>query len=143
MQILRMIIVALCTMGLGTSCDIDIDDPQKNVPQESLQMVKSKYPDTWVKWEREGFRYKAELNFGGVDVELWFSSNGQWIRTETDYKGPLPEAVKSYIDTNYSGYHIEDVDIVETPDQTFYEIELERGERDARVRIKENGTLVK
>lgn len=140
---LRMILVTLCTMCMGTSCDIDIYDPQKSVPEEALEMVKSQYPDTWVKWEREGFRYKAELNYGGADVEIWFSSNGQWIRTETDYAGVLPEAVKNYLDTHYAGFYVDDVDIVETAELTYYEIELERGERDVRVRVKEDGTPVK
>lgn len=143
MTILNFIAVLLYSTTVMTGCDYDIYNPEQVVPQAALTKVQETYPDAHVTWEREGAKYKADIQNGVADIDMWFSSKGVWERTETDFTEELPAAVMNYISTKYPGYHIDDVDWIETPKQKYFKIELERGERDIRLRIKEDGTLVK
>ena len=120
-----------------------ISDNQATVPADVLKSFEEKYPNTTVKsWEREGNLLKAEFYNGNVETEVWFNYNGDWIKTETDFLGTLPQTVTDYINTNYSGYKIDEVNWVETPAKNYYEVELEQGNTDIELNIQEDGTVI-
>ncbi len=144
-KIAAKLLCLVCITVAIASCDhdYDIDNPYGTVPQQALDMVESAYPGAYASWEKENGMYKAELTQYGADVEIWFTSKGVWSRTETEHFGDLSDAIYQYISVNYSGYVIDSVDYVETPSQTYYKIELERGNKDVYLRITEDGTVVK
>ena len=73
---------------------------------------------------------KAEfLMPDGTETEAYFDMKGSWVRTEFDFKGSLPEAVMSYIVSNYPDYKVDDANYVQTPLGDYYELELEKNGR--------------
>lgn len=119
-----------------------------NKPAAVTEAVKEafaqKYPGVTVReWEEKMNYFVAEFSINNSEAEAWFTSDGLWVRTETDYRGTLPEAVKSYITNNYPEASIDDVDLISTPSGEYYEVELERrGSADIELNIRADGTLV-
>ncbi len=145
MKPIYYLFAALISFATFTACDDDDDikTPQKEVPASALSRVSDAYPTAHVTWEREYGKIKAEVKNNGEEIDMWFNTDGTWLGTERDYYGALPEAIVTYISTNYSGYVIDDVDFWETPNGNYYELELERsGKRDVVIRINDAGTIV-
>ncbi len=127
------------------SCSED-DLKPTGVPAQAKAYISTEYPGVQrVEWEREGGFIKADLKSDGVEVEVYFKVNGTWVRTETDYHMPLPEAVTTYIQTQYAGYYIDNQELVKTAEgDRYFKLELEReNRRDVTVLIREDGSLVK
>ncbi|MDO4930065.1 MAG: PepSY-like domain-containing protein [Bacteroidales bacterium] len=140
---LKLYFLTLLFAGfLLQSCDDD--DDNVIAPTAVSTTFSSLYPSaTVLEWEIEGSYYKAEFYNNTTLAEAWFTSDGTWVRTETDYIGTLPEAIQTYISTNYAGYYIEDQEYVETPTSTYYHIELENAaDHDVYLNIYADGTLV-
>ena len=129
---------------VATACSDDDDNFSVNdVPAKVTETFNAKYPDTTAHWEKERGKIKAEFVVNGQETEAWFDKDGTWIGTETNFRGTLPEAVQNYINANYDGYTVDDVDWIETPTVNYFDIELEKlAKPDVRLLIKEDGTLV-
>lgn len=142
---LKLYLLGLIIAGfMIQSCDDDDDNYWLSPPDAVSRAFQEKYPGMTVyEWEMDYGYYKAEYRSGNVNYEAWFTPEGEWVRTECDFYGQLPQAVQDYITANYADYRMEDVDWVETPTGNYYLIELERnGSRDVHIRIAEDGTLV-
>lgn len=126
------------------SCSDDDDDNNFSFVTEAVHNAfQNLYPQVQpYDWEIEGTYIKAEFYKDNVHAEAYFTHEGTWVRTETDFRGTLPEAVTTYLTTNYPDYTVDEVDWVETPNGNYYEVELEKpGTPDVRVNVKEDGTL--
>lgn len=127
------------------SCSDDDDDNKFNFVTEAVHNAfQNLYPQVQpYDWEIEGAYIKAEFYSDKAHAEAYFTPEGTWVRTETDFRGALPEAVTAYLTTNYPDYVVDEVDWVETPNGNYYEVELEKpGTPDVRVNVKEDGTAV-
>lgn len=123
-----------------TSCSDDDDDDLGNVAEAVLKEFANRYPGIDAEWEKDNGMIKAEFWQDGTEVEVWFDQDGTWVRTETDFKGTLPAAVQGYVDHNYPGYVIDDIDLVETPTDYYYEIELDHASKpDITIKVREDG----
>lgn len=143
---LKLYLVALL-LGTFALQSCDDDDDKVKVPKTVQDAFSQKYPTTPAyDWDLERGYYVAEFRNNYSEAEAWFQADGTWVRTETDYRVALPEAVQSYINTNYpstQGYFIDDIDWVETPTQNYFDVELDRqGMPDVHIYIQENGTLI-
>lgn len=127
------------------SCSDDDDDNKFNFVTEAVHNAfQNLYPQVQpYDWEIEGAYIKAEFYKDNLHSEAYFTPEGAWVRTETDFRGALPEPVVTYLTTNYPDYTVDEVDWVETPNGNYYEVELEkRGTPDLKVNVKEDGTAV-
>ncbi len=141
------ILAALVSFALFTSCDDDKDirNVNKHVPAVAQERVNQAYPNTRVEWEYERDLIKAEIYTLQGSVNMWFQKDGTWVGTEQDYNGKLSDAITIYVQNNYPGYYIDDVDIWETPGGTYFELELEPDreiKRDVVIKITETGQIV-
>lgn len=125
------------------SCDDD-DNNFNFVTEAVHNAFQNLYPQVEpYEWEIEGPYIKAEFYQASKHYDAWFTPEGQWVRTETDHVGPLPEPVATCLATNYADYHVDDVDWIETPTGNFYEVDLEKaGTPDLIVKITPDGTVV-
>lgn len=138
-----MAIGLIAAFALTSCSDDDGNMSSKNVPAQVIETFESMYPDSSAKWEKDHGMLKAEFWKNGNEAEAWFETNGKWVRTETDYNAALPAPVQNYLDTNYATYVVEDVDVVETRQDKYFEIELEkRSHPDVTLLIREDGSLV-
>ena len=122
------------------------DDLNPNgIPNVVMNAFKALYPNAQrVEWEREKHLYKAEFDLNGSEYEVFFQSDGTWVRTEIELNlrtTNLPQAVQQYLATNYPGWTIDDADLIQTPNDEYYVLELEkRGQKDVKLYIRADGT---
>ena len=75
------------------------------------------------------------------DVYLDLSFN--WIRTETDIsRNTLPVEVTDKIAGKYAGWFIDSVKQIDSPQGSYYLVEIENGERDKYIKIEANGNIL-
>ena len=137
-------LVAILSFSLA-SCNDD-DDNLKYLPQAVTEAFAAKYPSSTVRsWELEMGYYVADFINEGREAEAWFKADGTWVETDTDYRQhELPKPVNDYIAANYPGYYVDDADLIQTPTEEFFRIELDKnGAADVIIKIKADGTLHK
>lgn len=140
MKRILYLFIAMFTVFATVSCDKDDDNLYL---EDAVATFKAKYPGVNAHWEKEYGKLKAEFLNEGKEAEAWFETDGTWLFTETDFRGTFPAAVQSYLDLNYEGYVVDDADWIETPETSYFRIELEkRMQPEAVVLIKEDGTLI-
>ncbi len=129
--------------SLFTSCNDDDEDIQANqVPEVVMAAFTAKYPAaTMVQWEKQGSTYKADFYNGSNEVDAWFASDGTWKKSETDlFAAQLPKPVMAYVQTNYADRVIDDCDLIETPTETYYWLELDKaGAADVYIKLTAAG----
>lgn len=144
MKALYILPLLLATLFVLPSCEDDQDLLEFQVPTLVKQNFQSMYPEAaFAEWERQGTTYKAEFHWEGSEAEAWFDKGGNWIRTEFDYRGTLPQPVQDLLLSKYANYEIDDVEWVETPSGNYYQFELERnGRLDKTLKVREDGTVL-
>lgn len=113
------------------SCSDDNDDiSASKVPQKVINTMKQMYPGVYsTQWEQISPYYVADFMHEGFDKEAWFSADGSWAMTETDYNSNisyLPAAVQeAFAMSEYSQWIVDDVDTYQRTYDTFSVIEVE------------------
>lgn len=89
--------------------------------------------------------YYVRYNNNGADYTSWYDNRGEWVKTSTVIPGPksLPDAVNKYINANYEGYTIEEIQKENDKDMDMYEIKLNKGESKVKIKILPNGEIFK
>ena len=132
--------LAMAAMAMfNVSCDDDVNS--SDVPAA----VMATFPNTTAQWENEkNGQLKADFNFDYHEMEVWFQNDGTWVRTKKDISASeLPQKVLDYLDTNYKGVEIDDMDWVESPTEKYYLVELDRENRkDIYLKFSEAGELI-
>lgn len=87
-----------------------------------------------VDFDREdGGYYEVDLRHEGRSVEVLFDRDGNWVRTKTDYDRNVPAVVTEAVGRELPGARIDDCDLIETPEGSYWLVETERPERDLRI----------
>lgn len=142
------LVAAVCATSLQ-SCDKDDDYDIRQAPRELVEAFNAKFPGVdgqCVEWEWNGRMnaYEADFWQDRYEKSAWFSKSYEWLMTETDYNPPfseVPQAVIDAAETQNPDYRIEDIDYIETPQENYYNVEMERNDRDIYVDIYADGTL--
>lgn len=138
----RITLLAITGLLLSfTACNKEVEAPLK-----VKDAFTKKFPTaTNVEWEKESdTEWEAEFKFNGKEHSSNFMQDGTWVETEYEIsKSEIPQAVMNAINTDFEGYEIEEVEIVETKDGLAYEMAIEKGELEMEVVIDENGKILK
>lgn len=118
----------------------------KEVPADVKTAFSQKFPDaSKVKWSMESeTEWEAEFKMDGKEYSANFDTKGTWL--ETEYKvemKDLPDAVKNTLKSEFEGYEIEEIEMVETADGKFYELEIEKDDKEMEILIDLNGKVIK
>ncbi|MBQ7664464.1 MAG: PepSY-like domain-containing protein [Bacteroidaceae bacterium] len=127
------------------SCNDDNDDMVGPEVDAAVATFQAKYPTCKVaKWEWESGYLKAEFIKDSREAEAYFNTDGTWVKTVTELLPiDLPQAAIDYINTNYPDRRTRDVDLVETPGNSMYLVELEKSKTaDIYLRFATDGTLL-
>lgn len=93
--------------------------------------------------DREANGYEVDIVHDGRGKEVVFDLDGNWVMTSWDIRlVEVPEVVKNAALAQYPDYRLDDADFVETPSASYYLIELERGEREVKVKVAADGTVL-
>ena len=127
------------------------DDHGDMLPQELSKAISDfiarKYPGARiVDAEREKGNTEVDIIFAGKALEVCFGTGDAWLWTKTGVRlSEVPDVVRRTLQSSqYGTWGIDDVDLYESPDRVWYAIEVEdpQSEREATVRILEDGTLL-
>lgn len=115
-----------------------------NVPETVKNAFKQKFPTAQkVKWELDYENYEAEFKMDKKEMSATFSKDGEWIETETPIKvSALPQSVKDFLSTNFSGFVVKEAEKEETLKGIMYELEIKKGEIEYEVIVSEAGKLI-
>lgn len=115
------------------------------LPQEiTLENFKTMYPHARsIKWKMDKGYHVVEFRDAGHDKYAWYSVNGIWLLTETEYKRKAPAVIKDAVGKVDSGWHINNVSLVEVKDKdSFYVVEVKKGDREINLFFSENGEFL-
>lgn len=148
-KILSWTLLSLVAFVTFSACDDnDDDDSVKNLPLTVQSTFGQMFPSVEPEWDFEDGFYKADFyDAKGNEVDVYFSRDGAWVKTETDLSRNIPSVVSDYVDRNYAGYRIDDVDLIQMPDEPddveYYLVELEKnGVQDVHLKLNLNGELI-
>ena len=123
--------------------DDDIYLPQ--VPSKITNAINEMYPGALViDVDFEKGYYEVEILYENREMEMLFDNNYKWLYTKWDATpAELSDAVLNYIENAYPDYEIDDVEVYSSAKSGIYfEIELEKGNSEVKIRIKANGELL-
>lgn len=130
------------------ACDDDDDSPKYQLSENIKSYIAVNYPGAVIT------DYDKERNYIDVDIvvsdaagnvkkEVYFDTAEQWQRTEWDVRvAELPEAVVSAVLAQYPDYRIDDADHVQAPGEEYYEIEIEKGNKERYLKVALDGSSV-
>ncbi|TYB76132.1 hypothetical protein ES676_06675 [Bizionia saleffrena] len=76
----------------------------------------------------DGMNYKVEFDEGSNEHEIWYNTNGDIIRMESEMNATqLPTAVASTLRSKYADYSIDSIEKIESAGNTTYKVEIEEG----------------
>ena len=131
----------------GVILDSSMGEPgTKPVISDAVRaFIKEKYPNAVV--EDYGCNvngmFEVDIVDGGIEKELYFDSDDNWVQTNWDVPASLlPVEVSESIAVNFPDFRIDDTEYIERPEIVFYEIELEKGGAEHVVYIAPDGTII-
>lgn len=92
----------------------------------------------------DGF-LEIEYMHENLKKTAYFNGSGSWVYSEWEVAyAALPSAVRSTLNDRYSDYSIDrdDIEVQDDPSGLRYVIEMEQGDRDLKVYISSDGTVV-
>ncbi len=98
-----------------------------DVLRKVREYIKTEYKDALiVETERENGKVEVDIVHGKTKKTVIFDELGTWQSTKYEIKkSELPGVIKSSLkNSEYSSYRVEEVEVIETPDKSLYEIEL-------------------
>ena len=129
----------------GQAADYDYYD---FLPQQATgsvaDWISAQYPDARiVDIDIESYGTEVEILDGTWLRELLFDTSGAWVYTKTEISWlQLPSAVsQAFQSSEYSGYHIDDIDFYQTESAEFYRFDLESAYGDVKIDITASGEV--
>lgn len=120
----HMLIIPFLSMTMLSQAQ---DIMQSQVPSVVVNIFHTAFPKaTDVEWEMDGMHYNVEFETGwNVDHEIWYTATGEMVRHKEDIPvSELPTAVRQRIDTDFSGYSIDDLERITEGSNTSFKMEL-------------------
>lgn len=126
---MKIRIIMLIAAIVFSSESIYANNGKTKVPQAVVDAFNKKYPKaTDVEWEKDKLNYEVEFELGEIEYEATFSEDGTWLETETEIEEKdFPENVAAAFKAAHPKAKIKEIQKVETPKSTFYEIEYKKG----------------
>ena len=131
--------------------DLTDDDYENYLPDASelpaslRQFIQNKYPNSRIiETETEHNRTEVDIIHENRSKEVIFDASGNWQNTHYDVRqNEVETAVMNALKTSaYADYIIDDIERYETPDQTYYLFELEKGAKEIKIKIDLSGKLI-
>ena len=137
-------ILFLATTVCFTACNDDDDSPKYQLSENIKNYITANYPGAVITdYDKERNYIDVDIVVGNEKKELYFSTGDQWQRTEWDVRiAELPEAVVNAVQAQYPDYRIDDADYVQVPGEEYYEIEIEKGNKERYLKVAIDGSSV-
>lgn len=126
------------------ACDDD-DDKKVTVNEAVKSFIEQRYNGATIReaeYDRDGL-LDVEFLHDGLIKDAYFNSASTWLYTEWDIAlASLPEVVKNAVMQAYPDFRIEEVDFIETENNSYYEVEIDKGGVEQWVFVTADGVIV-
>ena len=127
----------------------DSDDDHNNfqpviIPQAITDSINKMYAGaTILEFDQEKNGFEVDILHNNIYKDVYFNTENQWISTEWDItKDQVPAIVMNALQASeYKNYTIDDIDLIEKPEGTFYVFDLEQGNNDVEVTFDSEGNI--
>ncbi|MBQ5679450.1 MAG: PepSY-like domain-containing protein [Rikenellaceae bacterium] len=83
------------------------------------------------------------IDSNNIKRDVYLDLSFRWLRTETDInRNALPTEVINRIASEYASWFIDSAKQVDTPQDNYYLVEIEKGERDRYIKIDAAGNIL-
>lgn len=103
------------------------DISQSQVPSVVVNEFNKEFPKaTDLEWEMDGSLYNVEFEVGwNIEHEVWYNAEGKMLKHKEEISiSELPKAVSNRIQTDFSGYSIDDLERITDNGKIVYKMEL-------------------
>lgn len=109
------------------------------------EFIADKYPNARIldiEKEKNGMT-EVEIIHENISKDIMFTAEGAWVYTEWDInERHLDAVIVNAVKAAYPGYRIDDADFIETPDGSYFLVEMEQGEREIYVKVTAEGEIL-
>ena len=114
------------------------------IPQAISDAINEMYPGaTMLEKKKKKNGFEVDILHNNIYKDVYFNTENQWISTEWDItKDQVPAIVMNALQASeYKNYTIDDIDLIEKPEGTFYVFDLEQGDNDVKVTFDSEGNI--
>ena len=114
------------------------------IPQAISDAINEMYPGaTVLEFDQEKNGFEVDILHNNIYKDVYFNTENQWVSTEWDItKDQVPAIVMNALQASeYKNYKIDDIDLIEKPEGTFYVFDLEQGDNDVKVTFDSEGNI--
>lgn len=142
MNLLLATITALSLTGCSLLNGGD-ELPVKEVPSVVQNSFSQAFPDaTNIEWEKSKKNFEVEFDKGTTELTALFDASGSLLMEKQQLTADaLPEPVSQNLQEQYATYQIEDVEEVKSAGETFYQLELESGNKEEHLVYTSEGEV--
>ena len=134
----------LGVLTIVTSCGDDEGLNLDEIPLEIREDFDTRHANSeGVSWEQEGDVWEAEFMENGVEKEIVYDLDFNWIQTECEIPlSDVPNAAVDYINENYSGDTIDEAEAIQRAEGDFVEVEIDDNGQERELLFDEAGNFV-
>jgi hypothetical protein len=112
-------------------------------PKEVQDAFSAKFKSAQdIVWEQEGSEWEAEFKSGDTEMSASFDNSGKWLETEREMsKKELPAEIHKAINLQFDGWEIDEIEAIEKPGFTGYEIALEKEGTETEILVTITGDI--
>lgn len=113
--------------------------------QEITSFISSKYSNARiVEYDYDDGFLEVEIYHDSREKDVYFNGSNSWVMTKWDVRrNELPQAVLQAVqNSNYASYTIDDIEFIQKPTVEYYQLELERGDREVNLNVTAQGQII-
>lgn len=142
----RAFLIGSFALALFANTAFGQDIPQSQVPSVIVNNFQQTFPKAYdIEWELDGENYKVEFETGllGTDHDVWYDKTGKLVRHKEEIsKSDLPQKVLAKINSDFSGYRVDDVKKITEGKKTTYTLELKTFSEEWKVAFDNEGNIL-
>lgn len=139
----QLIFSTILFAGFLISCDAD-DNSNVETPSVVLNTFQSKFPNAQdIEWEKIQDNFEVEFEVDQTEYTALLSPDGKLIKHKNDISlSELPEAVRLYLEEGYETKNIDDIEVLNIEESTYYQVEIERDLSTEKIVLDINGEII-
>lgn len=138
----KTVFLVLAIAMVFTACEDD-DIRNADIPSVVLNGFTEQFSNaTGVEWEKKADLYEAEFEIEKVDYEAILSSDGTIVKYKYDVSyEALPEAVQASITADYDKTNIDEIELIQISETSYYQVEFDAEPNDNKIIFGESGQV--
>lgn len=124
---------------------VSVISAEDKVPEKVKTKMAELYPNAKeLNWDIEDGNFEAEFEFNGNDMSVTFDKNADVLETETKITfDKLPAKIQKNVKKDYPDHEVSEAAKIDKKGVIYYEVELEKGEKEFDVLYSADGSLIK